>query len=171
MSSQTNEEKENDIAPKKRVKKKKANISLKKPLSAYMLFCVEKRAQEKDRKYNAKDLGKMWNKLSEEEKKPYFDRFELEKKKYELLKAELENKSDDEESNEEDEDEKNKNHKVKAKTKKAKNRKNNNIPCNCGTCDDCIIRKKIKEEEEEEFEDNKLAKQKAKRAVNDDNDD
>ena len=171
MSSQTNEEKEINIVPKKRVKKKKAQNYLKKPLSPYLLFCVEKRAQEKDKKYTAKELGELWNRHSEQEKKPYYDKYESEKKEYEQLKAELEKNKSDEESKDEDEEEKNKNHKAKAKTKKAQNRKNNNLPCNCGICDDCIIRIKNKEEEEEEFEDNELAKKKAKRAVNDENDD
>ncbi len=154
------------LSPKKRVSKPKDQKSLKKPMPAYMLFCIKKREQEKDKRLTGKQLGEMWNKLSELEKKPFIEQYNLEKKKYELLKAELEQKK-----SADDEDEKKKNHKVKAKTTKEQNDKNNNLPCNCGTCDDCVIRKKIKEEEEEELEDNKLAKKKAKRAVNDENDD
>ena len=73
MSSQTNEEQENNIVPKKRVKKKKAQNYLKKPLSPYLLFCIEKRAQEKDKKFTAKELGNLWNRHTEQEKKPYYD--------------------------------------------------------------------------------------------------
>ena len=89
MSSQTNEEQENNIVPKKRVKKKKAQNYLKKPLSPYLLFCVEKRAQEKGKKFTAKELGELWNRHSEQEKKPYYDKYESEKKEYEQLKAEF----------------------------------------------------------------------------------
>ena len=182
MSNQTNEE-ENHIVVKKCVKKQKEKQIIKRPLTAYMLFCSKIRNQEKDKKISVRELGEKWNKLSELEKKLFVEQYELNKREYDKTKAELEkNKSEeeekegndedeDEEASEEDEDEKKKNHKVKAKTKKHHIIKNNKLPCNCGTCDDCVIRKKIKEEEEEELEDNKLAKQKAKKAVDDEDDD
>ena len=189
MSNQTNEE-ENHIVVKKCVKKQKEKQIIKRPLTAYMLFCLKIRNQEKDKKISFRELGEKWKKLSELEKKPFVEQYELNKREYDKTKAELEkNKSEEEEkednvkdedeeaseedveASEEDEDEKKKNHKVKAKTKKHHIIKNNKLPCNCGTCDDCVIRKKIKEEEEEELADNKLAKQKAKKAVDDEDDD
>ena len=195
MSNQTNEE-ENHRVEKKSVKKQKEQQIIKRPLTAYMLFCAKIRNQEKDKKLSPWELGKKWNTLSELEKKPFVEQYELSIKEYDKAKAELEkNKSekkegedndkdedvkgedeeasdlDEEEASEEDEDEKKKNHKVKAKIKKQHINKNNKLPCNCGTCDDCVKRKKIKEEEEEELEDNKLAKQKAKKAVDDEDDD
>ena len=88
-------------------KSQKSSNGLKRPLSAYMLFCSKQREELKkkgdDKKLTAKELGAMWNKLSETKKKPFFDKFEAEKKKYEKLKDELENKSEEEDEEEEKE--------------------------------------------------------------------
>ena len=43
-------------------------------MPAYMLFCIKKREQEKDKRLTGKQLGEMWNKLSELEKKPFIER-------------------------------------------------------------------------------------------------
>ena len=126
-------------------KSQKSSNGLKRPLSAYMLFCSKQREELKkkgdDKKLTAKELGAMWNKLSETKKKPFFDKFEAEKKKYEKLKDELENKSEEEDEEEEKEPKK-KASKAKAKTKKSQNSKNNCNPCNCGECDYCKKKKK-----------------------------
>ena len=86
-------------------KSQKSNNGLKRPLSAYMLFCSKQREELKkkgdDKKLTAKELGAMWNKLSETKKKPFFEKFEAEKKKYEKMKDELESKSEEEDSEEE----------------------------------------------------------------------
>ena len=73
------------------IKKKihrKYNVSIKKPLTPYFLFCQEKREEYQkvsDQKLDVKTLGELWRKLPEEKKKPY-------KEKYEIAKAEYDKK-------------------------------------------------------------------------------
>ena len=73
------------------IKKKihrKYNVSIKKPLTPYFLFCQEKREEYQkvsDQKLDVKTLGELWRKLPEEKKKPY-------KEKYEIAKAEYDQK-------------------------------------------------------------------------------
>ena len=163
--------------PKKNKNKKKQknnlmNIkSIKRPQTAYFLFCSKMR-EKTQKSLSAKELGKMWVDLPEKEKKKYRDQYEKNMKEY-LKKLEELNKSDKEEesSNEEESNNKYKFSKVMAKTKKNQNFKNKYQECNCGECDDCKIRKQKKEEEEEEIKDNMLAKMKAKKVVDDEDDD
>lgn len=72
----------------KRKGKKDANKP-KRPLSAYMFFCQAKRAETKAANPNmtfselGKELGQMWQKLDESEKKPFIKQNERDKKRYE----------------------------------------------------------------------------------------
>ena len=65
---------------KKNTKKsKKATKGLKRPQTAYFLFCSKARADLKkkgdDRKLTAKELGDMWHKLSDTKKKVFEDQY------------------------------------------------------------------------------------------------
>ena len=130
-------------------KSQKSDTGLKRPQTPYFLFCSKQREELKkkgdDKKLTAKELGAMWKKLSETKKKPFVEQYELEKKKYEKMKDELENKSDSESEEEKEEKKpKRKASKAKAKTKKSQNDKNNCKACNCGECDECMKGKKKK---------------------------
>ena len=169
---------------KKRIKKKKKIIP-KRPMTPYFLFCQEKRQEyinsDNQRKLTAKELGSMWKNLPDEQKNSFIKQYEKDKKKYDEDKQKLKEKSEEEEDDDDDDNDDNDDDsevdqmpnikKAKAKVSKEKNEKYNKIPCNCGECDDCMRRKKIKREEEEEFEDNKLAKKRAKIRVEDEYDD
>ena len=163
---------------KKRIKKKKKIIP-KRPMTPYFLFCQEKRQEyinsDNQRKLTAKELGSMWKNLPDEQKNSFIKQYEKDKKKYEEDKQKLKEKSEEEEEDDDDDDSEvdqmSNIKKAKAKVSKEQNEKYNKIPCNCGECDDCMRRKKIKQEEEEEFEDNKLAKKRAKIRVEDEYDD
>ncbi len=161
---------------KKRIKKKKKIIP-KRPMTPYFLFCQKKRQEyinsDNQRKLTAKELGSMWKNLPDEQKNSFLNQYEKDKKKYEEDKQKLKEKSEEEEEDDDDSevDQMPNIKKAKAKVSKEKNEKYNKIPCNCGECDDCMRRKKIKQEEEEEFEDNKLAKKRAKIRVEDEYDD
>ncbi|GAN07545.1 non-histone chromosomal protein 6 [Mucor ambiguus] len=67
----------------------------KRGLSAYMFFSQDKRAQVKEENPEAsfgtlgKLLGEKWKAMSDEEKKPYVDKAEADKKRYEDEKAAL----------------------------------------------------------------------------------
>ncbi len=71
---------------KKRTKKDKD--APKRPLSAYFFFIQERRESLKKEKPNLdnkeliKAMGEEWNKLSDEEKKPYSKKAEADKKRY-----------------------------------------------------------------------------------------
>jgi len=90
---------EEDTKKKKTGKRKKtAKKGPKRPLSAYMFFCKDKRAEVKQETgASFSELGKLlggrWQKLSDEEKRPYEEQNEKDKKRYE---AEKENFPDDE---------------------------------------------------------------------------
>ena len=164
---------------KKRIKKKKKIIP-KRPMTPYFLFCQEKRQEyinsDNQRKLTAKELGSMWKNLPDEQKNSFIKQYDKDKKKYEEDKQKLKEKSEEEEEDDDNDDDSEVDQmpnikKAKAKASKEKNEKYNKIPCNCGECDDCLRRKKIKQEEEEEFEDNKLAKKRAKIRVEDEYDD
>ena len=55
-----------DKQPKQ--KKEKPEGQPKKPQTAYFLFCADKRAENKDKKYTAKELGDLFKALPEEKK-------------------------------------------------------------------------------------------------------
>ena len=98
-------------------------------------------------KLSAKKLTEIWKSLSEEQKKPYINKYEEEKKKYEkfLEKKKLETEDEKEEKEEKEiNKKKNKSMKKIAKTTKEQNYLNNNKVCNCGKCDYCKSLKKIK---------------------------
>ena len=168
---------------KKRIKKKKKIIP-KRPMTPYFLFCQKKRQEyinsDNQRKLTAKELGSMWKNLPDEQKNSFIKQYEKDKKKYEEDKQKLKEKSEEEEDDDDDDNDNDDDSEVdqmpnikkaKAKVSKEKNEKYNKIPCNCGECDDCLRRKKIKQEEEEGFDDNKLAKKRAKIRVEDEYDD
>ena len=138
-------------------KTKKSSDDLKKPATPYFLFCSKCREDLKksgdDRKLTAKELGAMWKKLPETEKKIYNDLYQESKKKYEKLKNELESESNEESDVEDDKETKIKTTKVKAKIKKNHIDKNNAKACNCGKCTDCKKRRaKVKKSEDENDE-------------------
>ena len=65
-------------------KKKKSGPS--KPLNAYMWFCKDKRDDLKGKFNNTEilsELGRLWKNLSEKKKKPYNDKAEQDKERYE----------------------------------------------------------------------------------------
>ena len=89
-------------------KTKKYKDDVKRPQTPYFLFCSKQREDLKkkgdDRKLTVKELGAMWKKLSDTKKQVFKDQYEEEKKKYDKLVDELENKSDEEEEVEDEED-------------------------------------------------------------------
>lgn len=78
----------------KKAKKEKDENEPKRPKSAYLLFCEDKRPELKKQLPNFKPkeimirLGEAWKKLSEEEKKPYNLAYKHSKAKYEADKKE-----------------------------------------------------------------------------------
>ena len=82
---------------------RKNTIQLKRPQTPYFLFCSKKREELKkagnEKRLTAKQLGAMWRKLSEEEKKPLIEQYEKDIIEYERRKKELE---EEEKSEEED---------------------------------------------------------------------
>lgn len=79
-------------SPSKNKKKKEDDLppGPKRPKSSYLIFSAEKRP-EVSAKYSslgevAKELGRLWNELSEEEKKPYVEQAEIAKAAYEVEK-------------------------------------------------------------------------------------
>eukprot|EP00695_Tsukubamonas_globosa_P003436 TRINITY_DN631_c0_g1_i4.p2 TRINITY_DN631_c0_g1~~TRINITY_DN631_c0_g1_i4.p2 ORF type:complete len:140 (-),score=64.84 TRINITY_DN631_c0_g1_i4:231-590(-) len=73
---------------KKRTKATKDPNAPKKPLSAYMFFCADKRPEVKEEQPDLKPpqvlkaLGEKWREISEEDKKPYEKKAEEDKKRY-----------------------------------------------------------------------------------------
>lgn len=69
-------------------KKKKDCPERKRPSSSYILWCKEQREEvkkqnpEADFKETANILGAKWKSLSAEEKKPYEERYQVEKEAY-----------------------------------------------------------------------------------------
>lgn len=80
--------------PKKPRKAKDPNAP-KRPRSAYILFCNDKRAGVREANPDmkmpqiAKELGKMWNGLKEKKKKPYLDSAAKDKERYDSEMAEF----------------------------------------------------------------------------------
>jgi high mobility group protein B3 len=74
---------------KKGKKSKKERTGPKRPMSAYLYFCQESREAVKTEfpemkgKEVTSELGKRWSALSESEKKPYEQKHETDKKRYE----------------------------------------------------------------------------------------
>lgn len=97
-------------------KKEKDPNAPKKNQSGYMIFCSENRAVVKEENPDAtfgelgKLLGQKWKELDEAAKKPYADKAETDKKRYEREKAAYDAKpkaaakSNDEEEEEEEEE-------------------------------------------------------------------
>ena len=52
-------------------KKEKPEGQPKKPPTAYFLFCADKRAENKEKKWPAKELGELFNNLPEDQKEKY----------------------------------------------------------------------------------------------------
>ncbi|KAI9365217.1 high mobility group box domain-containing protein [Pilaira anomala] len=80
---------------KKKRRSKKDPSAPKRGLSAYMFFSQDQRATVKDESPEAtfgqigKILGEKWKALSDEQKKPYNEKAEADKKRYENEKAAL----------------------------------------------------------------------------------
>jgi len=79
----------------KRGRGKKERTGPKRPLTAYMLFCQDKRPEVKDSNPNMNGteittkLGELWKALSEKDKAPYVARQATDKSRYETEKASL----------------------------------------------------------------------------------
>ena len=56
---------------KTRAKKEKKDGEPKKPMTAYFLFCADKRAEAKDKKLSAKELGEMYKNLPKDKMEEY----------------------------------------------------------------------------------------------------
>ena len=106
-------------------KKSKFKTVPRKPPSAYFLFCSDKRAENNEKKFSAKELGKLFTELPDKEKENY------KKKAQELMKAYNMDMSSIKEKSDEEEDKK------ETKTSKADMKKNSKKVCNCGKCDIC----------------------------------
>ena len=116
--------------PKKQMSKTEPRI----PPSAYYLFCSDKRAENKDKKFSIKELGELFRHLPEQEKENYKKKAKELIKAYEMDLSSFKEKSDEEEDKKE-------NKKKKAKTSKADMKKNSMKVCNCGKCDECNKKK------------------------------
>ena len=116
-------------------------------MSAYLLFCADKRAENKDKKLSAKELGQMYGDLPDNKKDEYKKRYEDAVKKYEKELAAFNEKNTE---SEEESEPKKENKKKKAKTSKADQKKNNKKACNCGKCDECKKNKKKADEEDDD---------------------
>ena len=125
---------------KKKAKKEIPDKQLKGPPNGYYIFSMEKREENKDKKYTVKELGDLWKNLPNEKKEYYQKRYEEMEKKIE------EEKKKQEDNNEEDGE---KNRKVKVKALKEHAIKNSKKACNCGNCDECK-REESNEEDEKE---------------------
>ena len=156
--------KSKEKSKKQSIKVKNLIAKLKRPLTPFISFCSKMRKEQKKnnecKKLTAKELGAMWSKISETQKKPFIDQYEEEKLKYDKLKNEIEAKyekeNSEEEKEEEDKEEINssnvkKGSKAKIKIKKAIVDKKNAKACNCGKCTDCKKRK-IKENDDDSDE-------------------
>jgi len=79
-------------------KKEKDPNAPKRPMTPYFIYLGEQRANAKKDNANAgvtqlaKILSEKWNNMSEAEKKPYKDKHEKDKKRYEAEKADYEKK-------------------------------------------------------------------------------
>ena len=157
------------IKNKNKQKSVKRKLDIKRPQTAYFIFCSKQRELAKknisNEKLNAKQLGIMWKKLSDIQKEPYIEQYKEEKKKYDLLKQELQKKNEDDSDEEEEEKEekkekpkekqKSKNKKSNVKTKKSQVINNNKKVCNRGKYDYCKKNKlKIKNinDEDDDFD-------------------
>jgi hypothetical protein len=82
------EESEEEESSKQKKSKKKEKTGPKRPMSAYMYFCQEKRPEVKEKhpSMNGKEitteLGLMWRKMNEKDKKPYEDKQDKDKTRY-----------------------------------------------------------------------------------------
>ncbi|KAI7864901.1 high mobility group box domain-containing protein [Spinellus fusiger] len=89
-----------DDGKKRRIKKDPS--APKRGLSAYMFFSQDQRQQVKDENPEAtfgsigKLLGEKWKKMSDTDKKPYIEKAEQDKKRYEDEKAAAADKHSDE---------------------------------------------------------------------------
>ena len=147
----------------KNIKRKKSKSKPKSKEKSKSKSKNNNRKLKSNKKLSAKELGGMWKKLPEKEKKVFIDQYEEEKKKYEKLKEELENKSKREKSKSRE-----KNNKVKAKPTKEQQDKNNRKACNCGECDECKkLKLKSKELEEEEEREKGKDKQNSEAPIRD----
>ena len=141
---------------KKNTRTRRAIPPVSRPLTAYFLFCKDKRAefgkQDDGKKLTPKTLGKMWRDLSSQKKKVYIDKYKSLKKSYDEIIERLKQdkkKEDDEEETEIESSKKSteekpqkKTRKIKAKIRKEDEDKSNMIACNCGNCDECKVKKK-----------------------------
>jgi len=86
---------------KKPMNKRISNEKPKKPLSAFFLFCADKRAEAGDKKYSPIELGSLYKCLPDSEKEKYELKCQQLKKQYEKDLADYFNKgksNSDEES-------------------------------------------------------------------------
>ncbi len=69
-----------------------------KPISAYFLFCSEKRKKSKDKKLTVLELSKMYKALNDDEKQVYIDKYENDLKAYNIVKDILDLEEDNEDT-------------------------------------------------------------------------
>ena len=78
--------KSKDKSKKSLKKRNKLIDNLKRPQTAYFLFCSKTREEYKkrgdDKKLTAKELGEMWRNLPDSQKKPFKDKFEEAESRY-----------------------------------------------------------------------------------------
>ena len=140
QKNQTEKKDKKEKSDKKhKEKKEKREGEPKKPQTAYFLFCADKRKENPEKKYAAKELGEMYANLPEGEKNKYKKMADDAHQKYEEELA-LFNKNHPEE-------EKDSQNKRKAKPSKSDQKKNGKKACNCGSCDEC--KKKNKKDDDE----------------------
>ena len=114
----------------KNPKQEKRKEMPKKPMTAYFLFCSDKRKENKDKKISPKELSEMYDHLPESEKERYKKiHQELMKKYEEEMALFMSNNLEDEEKDIK---------KAKAKSLKSDQNNNNKNACNCGNCDECL---------------------------------
>ena len=55
---------------------------MKNPVSAYMMFVKNWKTENPDKKMNLSEMGNLYKALTEEEKKPYFEEYKVQKALY-----------------------------------------------------------------------------------------
>ena len=109
-----------------------------KPRAAYLLFCDEKRKENKDKKYTVKELAEMYISLPESERQKYIKLHQKLTEEYDVKMIQYFKRQILEEHKKEREEF---NRNVKAKMSKKQQRKNEKKACNCGACDECKRKK------------------------------
>ncbi len=124
---------------KEKAPKPKFKTVPRKPPSAYYLFFSDKIDENKEKKFSAIELGKLYTELPDKEKENYIKKAQELMKAYNMDLSSIKDKSDEEEDKKE-------NKKKKAKTSKEDMKKNSKKVCGKN-------KKKVKSNESDEDED------------------